>query len=163
MAAVDEDRQLDALGTAVVEERLDRGANRPPRVEHVVDEDDGLALEREVERGRAHDRLRVKRSAAAAHLDVVAVEGDVDGTDVRRGAGAFLDEAPQALGDRHAPRLDPDESDAREVRVGLDDLVRDPRERAAERIGVEQNSSGRSLHRAHNAGRVDRVRAGRCI
>src|SRR5580765_2684468 len=150
MAAVDEDRQLDALGTAIVEE-------------HLVDEDDGLALERKVERGRAHDRLRVKRRAAAAHVDVVAVEGDVDGTDVRRGAGAFLDESPQALSDRNASRLDPDESDARKVRVGLDDLVCDPREGAAERIGVEQNSSGRSFHRAHNAGKVDRVRAGRYI
>src|SRR3954468_21442866 len=106
MAAVDKDRQLDALGTAVVEERLDRGANRSSRVQHVVYEDHGLAFEREVERGRAHDRLRMKRSAAAAHLNVVAVEGDVDGTDVRRGAGAFVDEAPQALGDRNAPRLD---------------------------------------------------------
>ena len=45
MAAVDEDRQLDALGTAVVEERLDRGANRPPRVENVVDEDDEAAVD----------------------------------------------------------------------------------------------------------------------
>src|SRR5947208_10711885 len=53
VAAVDEHGELDALGPSVVEERLDRGPDRAARVEDVVDEDDGLALEREVERGRA--------------------------------------------------------------------------------------------------------------
>src|SRR5205814_9833140 len=38
----------------------------------------GLALEREVEARRAHHRLRVERRLAPSHLDVVAVEGDVD-------------------------------------------------------------------------------------
>src|SRR3954451_15390328 len=35
VAAVDENCELDPLGPAVVEERLDRGADRAPRVEHV--------------------------------------------------------------------------------------------------------------------------------
>src|SRR5919198_5017572 len=52
VAAVDEDGELDAVRPAVVEQRLDRGADRPPRVEDVVDEHDGLPLEREVERRR---------------------------------------------------------------------------------------------------------------
>src|SRR4051812_46519265 len=38
VAAVDQDGQLDPLRPAVVEERLDRGADRAPRVEDVVDE-----------------------------------------------------------------------------------------------------------------------------
>src|SRR5262245_1365724 len=40
MATVDQDRELHARGPAVLEERIDRGPNRPPRVQHVVDEDD---------------------------------------------------------------------------------------------------------------------------
>src|SRR6266568_3932760 len=59
VAAIDEHGKLDAVGTAVVEECLDRGANRAARVEDVVDEDDGLPLERKVESGRADDRLRM--------------------------------------------------------------------------------------------------------
>src|SRR4051812_6328013 len=44
VAAVDEDGELDPVGSPVVEKRLDRGADRPPRVEDVVDEHDGLPL-----------------------------------------------------------------------------------------------------------------------
>src|SRR6059058_1256951 len=47
VAAVDEDGELDPVGPAVVEERLDRGADRPAGVEDVIDEHDGLPLERE--------------------------------------------------------------------------------------------------------------------
>src|SRR5919206_1533162 len=53
--AVDEHRELDAGRPAVVEERLDRGPNRPARVEDVVDEHDRLPFEREVERRRPDD------------------------------------------------------------------------------------------------------------
>src|SRR5919201_7130752 len=78
VAAVDEDGELDPVGAAVVEERLDRRADRPAGVEDVVDEDNRLAFQVEVERGRADDGLRVARRAAAADGDVVAVERDVD-------------------------------------------------------------------------------------
>src|SRR5207249_6046084 len=93
VSTVDEHGELDALRTAVVEERLDRSADRPARVEHVVHEHDRLALEREIERGRADDRLWMARRAATADLDVVAVEGDVDGAEGGLLAGSFLDEA----------------------------------------------------------------------
>ena len=45
--------------------------------------------------------------------------------------GALLDQAAQAVGERHAARVDPDERDRVELLVALDDLVRDPRECAA--------------------------------
>ena len=112
VAAVDEDGELDAGGASVVEERLDRGADRAPRVEDVVDEDDGASLEREVELRLAHDRLRVQRRLAAADADVVAVEGDVDGAEGRRrrrrarrsGARAAARAARRASGCRRARR-----------------------------------------------------------
>jgi hypothetical protein len=41
--------------------------------------------------------------------------------------------------------------------------VRDPRERPAKRISIEQDGSRRGLHRAHGAGKVDGLRAARLI
>src|SRR5947199_352013 len=83
--------------------------------------------------GGADDRLRVARRAAAADLDVVAIEGDVDGAERGRLAGPLLDQAPEPLRERDTAGLDPDERHAAEVGVRLDDLVGDPGERPAER------------------------------
>src|SRR6478735_9827560 len=77
VAAVGEHGQLDALGPAVAEERVDGRADRAAGVEDVVDEHHGHPLEREVERGRTHERLRVPGRLAAAHVDVVTMECDV--------------------------------------------------------------------------------------
>src|SRR5919198_5904345 len=79
VAPVGEAGELHARGAAVVEEGLDRCADRPPGVEDVVDEHAGHAFEREVETRRPDDRLRVHRRLSPTHLDIVAVEGDVDG------------------------------------------------------------------------------------
>ena len=116
VAAVGEHGQLDALGPAVVEERVDRRADRPAGVEDVVDEDARHSLEREVERRRADERLRVPRRLAAAHVDVVAVEGDVELAERDLGRrSSSLDPAAQPLRERHAARVDADERDACEV------------------------------------------------
>ena len=77
VAAVDEHGELDPLGPAVVEQRFDRGADRPAGVEDVVDEDDPHAVEREGQLGRADRR-------AHAIGDVVAIERDVDRARRRR-------------------------------------------------------------------------------
>src|SRR5437660_261606 len=65
-------------------------------------------------------------------------------------AGPLLDKPPQSLCERDTPRLDADQRDACEVRIGLDDLVRDPRERPAKRFRVHQDlvrgSRRRQLH-----------------
>ena len=58
-------------------------------------------------------------------------------------AGALGDQAAEALGQRHPAGVDPDERDGLELVVALDDLVCDPRERSADRLTVEQDSSGR--------------------
>ena len=137
VAAVDEDGELDAVGPAVVEERLDRGADRAAGVEDVVDEDDRPAVEREVELRRADERLRRERRLAGAHHHVVAVEGDVDRAEGGRRAGALLDEPREPLRERDAARLDPDERDVLDGRVALDDLVGDSRKGPAQRFRVE--------------------------
>ena len=83
------------------------------------------------------------RRAATPDLDVVAVEGDVDRAEIGRRAGALLDQPAQTVRERDAARLDPDERDAGEVRIRLDDLVRDPRQRPPERVGIEEDGSRR--------------------
>ena len=100
----------------------------------------------------------MQRRLAAANPDVVSVEGDVDRAELRRVAGALLDQPSEALRERHAARLDPDEGDFVQARVRLDDLVRDARERPRERVGVEEDLPG-CLHRAHGAGGVAGIRA----
>ena len=74
-----------------------------------------------------------------AHVHVVAVKGDVELAEVELLAGALLDEPPEALGDRDAARVDADQGDAVEVDVPLDDLVRDPGQRALDRVLVQQD------------------------
>src|SRR6266700_898516 len=108
VAAVDEHRQLDAVGSAVVEERLDPGADRAAGVEHVIDEHDGFAFERKVQRRRPNDGLRMTRRTATADLDVVAIERDVDGAQLRRCARTLLDQPSQTVRERDAASLDPD-------------------------------------------------------
>jgi hypothetical protein len=78
-------------------------------------------------------------------VDVVAVEGDVELPERDLRAGELLDPLSQALGQRDAAGVDPDEGDAPEVGVPLDDLVGDPRQRLRDRVGVEQRARGRGL------------------
>src|SRR5262249_60605911 len=128
---------------AVLEERVDRGPDRPAGVEDVVDEDHGAALQLEVEPRVAYERLRAARRRRAADVDVVAVEGDVELAEVELEAGALLDQPAEALGERDAAGVDPDERDRVELVVPLDDLVGDARERPLDGLGVEQNPTGR--------------------
>jgi hypothetical protein len=83
-------------------------------------------------------------------VDVVAVEGDVELAERDLGAGQLLDAAAQALGERDAARVDADEGDALEIGVPLDDLVRDPRQRSLDRLGIEDSLGFRGL-RAQSA------------
>jgi hypothetical protein len=145
MAAVGEHGQLHALGTAVAEQRVDGRADRAARVEDVVDEHHGHALEREVERGRANERLWVPGRLAAAHVDVVAVKGDVELAEGDLRAAQLLDPPPQPLRERHAAGVDPDEGDLGEVGVALHDLVRDPRQRFRDRLGIENDRACRGV------------------
>ncbi|HJW67394.1 MAG TPA: hypothetical protein VJ419_06370 [Gaiellaceae bacterium] len=114
---------------------------QPPR-RHLISIGD---LEREVERRRAYERLWVPRRLAAPDVDVVAVEGDVELAERDLGAAQLVDAAAQPLGEWHPARVDPDERDSREVGVPLDDLVRDPRQRLRNRIGVEDRARCRGF------------------
>jgi hypothetical protein len=105
----------------------------------------------------------VPRRLAATHLHVVAVEGDVDGAEGRRIARALLDEPAEALRERDAARLDPDERDPVDVWVALDDLVGDPGEGPGQRLCVEEDLLGGGSPGAQGAGRAEGMRAGSFI
>ena len=74
MAAVHEDDQLDRLRPSELDERVERRANRPAGVEHVVHEQDALVVDRERDVGASDDRLGAD---GMAH-EVVPVERDVE-------------------------------------------------------------------------------------
>src|SRR4051812_19217015 len=109
MAAVGDHRKLHARRAAVVEQRLDSGADRASRVEDVVNEDARHPLERELERRRANDRLCVERRLAGANLDVVSVEGDVELAERELDTCALFDQPAETLRQRDTAAVDADE------------------------------------------------------
>src|SRR5581483_11210548 len=77
-------------------------------------------------------------------------------------SGEVGDPPAQPLGERDAARVDADERDVVEIRIALDDLVRDPGQRPLDILAVEQDLLALRVHRAHACGR-GRMRAGRVI
>ena len=132
VAAVGQHGQLHAVGAAVVEQGVDRGADRAAGVEHVVHQHDGHAVEGEVDVRVEDHRL----AFGPAGRDVVAVEGDVEVAERHRGVDEALHALSQARRyDRAAP-VDAHHGDAFATRL-LDDLVCDAHERAANVLAVE--------------------------
>src|SRR5262245_14803983 len=111
VASTHEHRELDPCRTAELEKGVDRRADRPARVQDVVDEHDGHALDREGDARRADDRLTIGQAASVADVDVVAVERDVQRSDRGRDTAPLLDEAPKSRCERRAAGLDADECD----------------------------------------------------
>src|SRR2546425_589084 len=102
-AAVHEHAQRDALGAPEVGELVERGADGAAGVEHVVHDDDVLAREVARDAGLPDHGLR------AHGLEVVAVQGDVEGAAGDEHALFFLDELGDPLGELDAAPLDADE------------------------------------------------------
>jgi hypothetical protein len=134
MPAVSEHRQLHPLGAPVVEEGVDRRAHGPAGEEDVVDEDDGESLEVEVQVRGEDDRLGVGCSG----LDVVAVERDVEVAERELLAGQLAHQRVDALRQDRAARVDADDR-YRFRGVLLHDLVRNPHQRAAQVLSVEDD------------------------
>src|SRR5882757_2512800 len=109
VAAVAEDGELDPLGAAVVEEGLDRGADRAAGEEDVIDQDDRALGKVEVDVGVVDDRLR----GGGAGADIVAVEGDVDVADRQVGACQLTEESVEATGQDRAAGVDADHGEPR--------------------------------------------------
>src|SRR5437899_2258241 len=131
MTPVDEDRELDRLRPPEVDERVHGGADCPAGEEHVVDEEDALALDGERDVRPVHHRI------LKAPVEVVAVERDVDDSERDGRTGLDLVDGPaDALREVHAARPDADERQVLGALVVLEDLVRDADQGAldAERV-----------------------------
>ena len=85
------------------------------------------------------------RSLAVADEHVVAVEGDVELAEGDLGPGEVGDPTPEALREGDTAGVDPDQREARQVGVALDELVRDPGQRLRDRVSVEDDLGCRGL------------------
>ena len=133
VAAVDEYGELDGLRTAHVDDGIESSANRAARVEHIVDEHDGLA--RDVDRQlRLMDNRLIRKGGK-----VIAVERNVENADRRLLSLDMLDIRRDALGDRNTARADADDDDVIDALVAFYDFVRDTRECAADALGVHDD------------------------
>jgi hypothetical protein len=148
VAAVDQHGEPDRARPAVVHQRVERGAHRPAGVEHVVDQADGLVVDRLRQVGRAQHRLLVRRPPGA---DVVAVERDVERADLRPTARRPFHQDGEALGERHPALLHADQVELVGIRVALEDLGRHPLERAGNLGAIEHLDPGKPRRRfAHS-------------
>ena len=119
MSAVDEDQELDALGAAMVEERIERGADGAAGVEDVVHQDDVAAFDVEADLALFDDWTDI------AGGEVIAIEADVEHAGLDGLALDGLDELTDTLRKRNAAALDADEADVGGAVVALYDLVRE--------------------------------------
>jgi hypothetical protein len=126
VSAVDEDGEANGARTAVVDERVHRGADGPASEEHVVDENHHASVDRERDLRLAHHR-RVSDAR-----QVVAVERDIDRAERHVDALVGPDGGLDARRQRVATRADTDDGETGEVTVALDDLVRDTRDGPAD-------------------------------
>ena len=126
VAAVDQHQQVHARRAAVIEQRIERGADGAARVQHVVHQDDVLAVHRKRNLGGADHRLDVDRA------EVVAIEIDVEDADRHCCAFPGLRSSCQPLRQRNAAAADADEGEPIQVLGLFQDFVRQPDQRAVD-------------------------------
>src|SRR5262245_20892732 len=130
MTAVDQDRQLDHRGPAEIDDSVQGGPDGTAREKHVIDEDDGLALDAERNVGPSDD-------GGAAQIEVVPVERDVEGADRQACPVDGGDLPGQPPGDGDPSRPETDEGQVAGAGVALEDLVGDAGESPVEGGFVE--------------------------
>src|SRR4029079_11917271 len=132
VSPVDEHDELDGTRTPEVDQRVERGADRPPCIEHVIHQHDHAVVDVEQDVGAAHERLR----ADGLPHQIVAVERDVERAVWDGLAGDPLELGRNAARQRHAALADADDREVVHTAIALDDLVRDAHERARHAIGI---------------------------
>ena len=134
VAAVDQHGEAYGAGPAEVGERVERGADRAAGEEHVVDEDDDLAVDpagRQRGLVRAPGRLRAQVVAVHRHVELADRDGRaLDG-------GDLLGDAPRQ---RHAAGVQAEQHQVGGALVALEQLVRDAGQRPGDVTGVEDGA-----------------------
>ena len=124
MAAIDQDKELDAAGAAMIEEGVESGADGAACVEHIVDQDDVASVDIEAE-GAGNDN-----GANVARGEIVTIEADVEDAGIDWVLLNGADECAETLRDGDTAALDADEADGFCAVVLFDDLVRETNEGA---------------------------------
>ena len=130
MAAVHQGGELDVPGAAEVVQSVHGRPNRAPRIEHVVDQDDAPSLYVDGDVGGAHDGPDPARH-------VVPIQADVQGPHRHLLALELADQRRDAMGQRYAAGVDPDEHQRPGATVAFQDLVGDADECASDLAGRE--------------------------
>jgi hypothetical protein len=132
-APVDEHRQSDARRATEVRQLVERGADRPASVQHVVHDHDSRIVDVARDVGGADDRARTDG------LEVVTVERDVECAAARGLALAFRDQSREPLRKLYSASLDADEDEIFGAGVEFDNLIRHAAERSVHGARVEQD------------------------
>ena len=125
-------------GAAEVGQRVERGADRSAGEQHVVDQDNGLAVDA---LGRDLGQLE---GADAAKSQVVAVHRGVEGADRHVAAFDRGDLIGDPAGQRDAAGRDAEHGEPLGTVIAFDDFVGDAGERAGEVRRVEDGTGERS-------------------
>ena len=117
MSAVHQHRQLDRPRPSEINERIQSGTDGPAGVEHVVDEDDVLAID--VEEDLRGLQLRLFKLAQ----QIIPVQRDIEKANLQLDTLRLLDFPGDPFREEFAARPDPDDDNALRPLVSLEDLV----------------------------------------
>ena len=151
MAAVHQHGEPYRGGAADGAQRVERGTDGAPGVEHVVDQDDGPPVDPGArDPGGARGAGGIAAQIVAVHRDVErAVEvGEVLPLGAALGARDLLG---QAAGERHAAMRDSEQDQVLGAVAALEDLVGDARQRPPDLVGAQH--AGAACGRGGGLGR----------
>src|SRR5436309_11206856 len=137
---VDQHAEGDALGPSEVGELVERRAHGPPGVEHVVHDDHVLAAQVTGNPRLADDGF------GADGFEVVAIQGDVEGTTREDYALVLLDELRNPLGQLDAAPLDADEHQVVGAVGQLEHFHGHTLKRPRQGAGVQEDRAFRPAH-----------------
>ncbi|BDZ50669.1 hypothetical protein GCM10025867_29100 [Frondihabitans sucicola] len=135
MAAVDQDGQAHDARATESAQGVERGADGAAGVEHVVDQDDGLAVDATGRKRRGAGR------PGGLPPEVVAVERHVDGADGNGFATDRLECATQTIGEMDAASGDAQDDEIVCPAIALEDLVGDACQSTRD-VSLTQHFSG---------------------
>ena len=127
--SVDEDCKLHAGGATEIAQRIERRADGAAGEQDVVDKHDGQSVDVEANVGRVNLRGKMRR-------EIIAIEADVERAERYVSSLDLLDLDRKAMSKQIASCEDSHQGDVRGTMVGLENLVRDARERSLNFVRV---------------------------
>jgi hypothetical protein len=132
MAPVNQDGQADTRRSSQVADRIQGSADRPAREQNIIHQHHfrSIDVERDFRPSEYRPVIRLSQ--------VVAVECDIDGSDVHLLADKMSEFSSQSLGQRNSSRTDSDEVEGDTMLPGLTQFSRDARDQTVHIPGIAQ-------------------------